>query len=63
MLQQANNEIKTLNFKLSRLVSSGNVHQPLYMGQETYLDVIPDQITYCKVSIKGQKDQLVFKVQ
>jgi len=62
MLQQANNEIKTLNFRLSRLVSSGNVHQPLYMGQETYLDVIPDQVVYCKVSIKGIKDQLVFKV-
>ena len=27
MLQQANTEIKTLNFRLSRIVSSGNVHQ------------------------------------
>jgi hypothetical protein len=50
-----------LNYKLQRIVSSGNIHQQINLGHPLEVDVIAEQYIYCKLRIKDIKEQLVFK--
>jgi hypothetical protein len=42
LLMQANRDIKMLNYKLQRIVSSGNIHQLMTMGQPLEVDLIAE---------------------
>ena len=53
---KANKDIKTLNFRLARIVSSGNVHTLIQIGQTKDIDCISDQIIHTKVPIRGLRD-------
>jgi hypothetical protein len=62
LLVKANLDIKTLNYRLSRIVSSGNVHTQIGYGQHKEIDVIAGQLIYCRVAILGLSEQLIFTI-
>lgn len=63
LLQKANQEIKTLNYRLNRIVGTEGTHKVLHVGMATELEAVQDVLIFCKVSLQdyvGQ--QIVFKL-
>ena len=52
----ASKDIKTLNLKLERIVSTESIHQELSLGNSKDLDIIPEQSIFARLPLKGLKD-------
>jgi hypothetical protein len=64
LIQLASKDIKTLNLKLARIVSTESIHQELSLGNSKDLDIIPEQSIFARLPLKGLKDQqMMVKVE
>ena len=53
LLQKTNREIKSLNYKLMRIISADDYHTILYPNKNNDIEVIEQTLIYCKVSVRG----------
>lgn len=53
MLTQANRDIKSLNYKLLRIVSNNDQHINVIPLRNNSIEIIENTHIYCKASIKG----------
>ena len=51
-----------MNFKLARIVKTGNIHQEIYLGNSKEIDCIPGELILVKIIFRGLKDQMLVKV-
>ncbi len=63
LLQNVNQEIKTLNYRLNRIVGTEGSHKILPIGMISEFEAVQDVLIYCKVDLKDQPgQQIVFKM-
>lgn len=53
MLVAANREIKSLNYKLLRIVSANDYHNNLFPYRNNKVEIIENTQIYCKIHVKN----------
>eukprot|EP00347_Sterkiella_histriomuscorum_P015694 403356050 len=62
LIFQTNREIKTLNYKLLRIIATENIHQNINIGRPTEIEVIEEQPAYLKLNPKGYRSPAIFTI-
>jgi len=53
LLTQANREIKSLNYKLLRIISNDDSHMIVHPLRNNNVEIIQDTQMFCKVNVRG----------
>ena len=63
LLTKTDNELRSIKYKLSTLISNGEGHIDLVLGVETPIEVFPSTLVYAKVYCKGKKAPLKMNIK